>query len=72
MVLFGDPLYTPWKNKPAARRSMLTMFPLAPIAPSDQNFDDPLLARDGLRQLREQSRTRLDTIFRNPAPTFVR
>lgn len=65
MVLFGDPLYNPWKIKPAAKRSALTMFPLAPIAPSDQNFDDPLLARDDLKRLREQSRTRLDTILRN-------
>lgn len=72
MVLFGDPLYTPWKNKPAARRSTLTMFPLPPIAPSDQNFDDPLLARDELQRLREQSQIRLDTIFRIPAPTIAR
>ncbi len=72
MVLFGDPLYTPWKNTPAARRSRLTMFPLAPIAPSDQQFDDPLLARDELQRLREQSRTRLDMIIRNPAPTLGR
>ncbi len=71
MVLFGDPLYNPWKIKPAAKRSTLTMFPLAPIAPSDQNFDDPLLARDELRRLREQSRTRLDTILRNQAQPLV-
>jgi uncharacterized protein (TIGR03790 family) len=63
MVLFGDPLYSPWKMKPAAKRSTLTMFPLAPVAPSDQDFDDPLFARDNLKQMQEQSRTRLDEIL---------
>jgi uncharacterized protein (TIGR03790 family) len=63
MVLVGDPLYNPWKTTPAAKRSSLTMFPLAPIAPSDQSFDDPLLARDELRRLHERSRVRLDTIL---------
>jgi uncharacterized protein (TIGR03790 family) len=63
MVLVGDPLYNPWKTPPAAKRSSLTMFPLAPIAPSDQSFDDPLVARDELRRLHERSRERLDTIL---------
>jgi len=67
MVLFGDPLYNPWKIKPAAKRSTLTMFPLAPVAPSDQNFDDPLLARDSLKRLQDQSRTRLDEILQRSA-----
>lgn len=67
MVLFGDPLYNPWKAKPAAQRSALTMFTLAPIAPSDQSFDDPVLAREEFKRLREQSRTRLDMILRNLA-----
>ena len=65
MVLIGDPLYNPWKIKPAARRSALTMFPLAPIAPSDQTFDDPIIAREELRRILERSRVRLDTILRN-------
>ncbi len=64
MVLVGDPLYNPWKSTPAAKRSSLTMFPLAPIAPSDQSFEDPLLARDEFRRLHERSRMRLDTILR--------
>ena len=68
MVLVGDPLYNPWKFKPAAKRSMLTMFLLAPIAPADQSFDDPLLARGDMRLVQEQSRIRLDTILRNQAP----
>lgn len=63
MVLFGDPLYNPWKATPAAKRSALTMFPLAPIAPSDQTFDDPLLARDEWRRHYERSRVRLDRIL---------
>ncbi len=71
MVLFGDPLYNPWRAKPAAKRSTLTMFPLAPIAPSDLTFDDPLLARDDLSRMREQSRTRLDAILRSQAQSFV-
>ena len=67
MVLVGDPLYNPLKIKPAAKRSTLTMFSLAPIAPSDQGFDDPLLARDDMRRFHVQSRIRLDTILRNQA-----
>ena len=63
MVLVGDPLYNPWRTTPAAKRSSLTMFPLAPIAPSDQSFDDPLLARDDWRGLHERSRVRVDTIL---------
>lgn len=64
MVLFGDPLYNPWKAKPAVPRSaLLRIFTLAPIAPSDRSFDDPLAARDELHRLNEQARTRLDAIL---------
>ncbi|BFU94249.1 MAG: conserved protein of unknown function [Nitrospira sp.] len=64
MVLFGDPLYNPWKAKPAVPRSaLLKIFTLAPIAPSDRTLDDPLLARDELRRLHEQARIRLDAIL---------
>jgi len=70
MVLVGDPLYNPWKNRPAARRSALTMFPLAPIAPSDQAFADPLLARDDVKRLQGESRIRLDAILQNQARLF--
>ncbi len=64
MVLFGDPLYNPWKGKPAVPRSaLLKVFTLAPIAPSDQSFDDPLAARDEFHRLREQARNRLDAIL---------
>lgn len=69
MVLVGDPLYNPWKNKPAAKRSALTMFSLAPIAPSDQAFADPLLVRDDVKRLQSQSRIRLDAILQNQART---
>jgi len=71
MVLFGDPLYNPWKTKPAAQRSALTMFTLAPIAPSDQSFNDPLLAREELKRLREQARIRLDMILQNQTESPV-
>ena len=64
MLLVGDPLYNPWRNKPAAKRSALTMFPLAPVAPSDQTFADPLRARDDRQLVRERSRIRLDEILR--------
>lgn len=64
MLLVGDPLYNPWRNKPAAKRSALTMFPLAPIAPSDQNFADPLRTRENRRLDRDRSRIRLDEILR--------
>ncbi|MDP3092215.1 MAG: TIGR03790 family protein [Nitrospira sp.] len=70
MLLVGDPLYNPWKSKPAAKRSALTMFPLAPIAPSDQAFADPLLARDDIKRLQSQSRIRLDAILQNQARTL--
>jgi len=70
MVLVGDPLYNPWKTKPAAKRSTLTMFSLAPIAPSDQSFDDPLRAREDVRRFHVRSRIRLDTILRNQAQFF--
>ena len=65
MVLFGDPLYNPWKVTPAAKRSTLTMFPLAPIAPSDQTFDDPIAVRGESMRMYEQSRIKLDTILRD-------
>lgn len=65
MVLVGDPLYNPWKTAPAAKRSTLTMFPLAPIAPSDRAFDDPVIIRGESARIHEQSRTRLDTILRD-------
>lgn len=71
MVLVGDPLYNPWKTRPAAKRSALSMFPLAPIAPSDQAFADPLLARDDVKRLQSQSRIRLDAILQNQAHTFA-
>ena len=71
MVLIGDPLYNPWKTKPAAKRSILTMFPLAPIAPSDQTFDDPVRARADRQQLHERSRARLDVILRNQTQSRI-
>lgn len=71
MVLVGDPLYTPWKTRPAAKRSALSMFPLAPIAPSDQAFVDPLLAIDDVKRLQSQSRIRLDAILQNQAQTLA-
>jgi hypothetical protein len=68
-VLVGDPLYNPWKTD-RLRSSALTMFPLAPIAPSDQAFADPLLARDDVKRLQSQSRIRLDAILQNQARTL--
>jgi len=65
MVLVGDPLYNPWKNAPAAKRSALTMFPLAPIAPSDRTFDDPIAAREESVRMHAQARIKLDTILRD-------
>jgi len=63
MLLVGDPLYNPWRSKPAAKRSALAMFPLAPVAPSDQTFADPLRTRDDRQLVRERSRIRLDDIL---------
>jgi len=71
MVLIGDPLYSPWKTTPAAKRSSLTMFPLAPIPPSDQTFDDPVLIRKELGRMHEQSRAKLDRILRDQLQPLV-
>lgn len=71
MVLVGDPLYNPWKATPAAKRSTLTMFPLAPVAPSDRTFDDPILIRGESARIHERSRTRLDTILRDQIRSVV-
>jgi uncharacterized protein (TIGR03790 family) len=65
MVLVGDPLYNPWKATPAAKRSVLTMFPLAPLAPSDRTFDDPIAAREESVRMHAQARIKLDTILRD-------
>jgi uncharacterized protein (TIGR03790 family) len=64
MLLVGDPLYNPWKNEPAVKRFALTMFPLAPVAPSDQTLADPLRTRDDRQLVRERARIRLDEILR--------
>ncbi len=66
MVLFGDPLYNPWKRKPAAPRAALTMFTLAPIAPSDRTFDDPLKIREERTRLQASGRRRLEQILQLP------
>ena len=71
MVLLGDPLYNPWKTAPAAKRSTLTMFPLAPVAPSDRTFDDPIIIREAWARIHAQSRTRLDTILRDQIRSVV-
>jgi len=67
MVLIGDPLYNPWRNKPAIKRSALTMFSLAPIAPSDQTFVDPLRTQVERRHMYQRSRVRLDDILHHHA-----
>ncbi len=64
MVLVGDPLYNPWKQKPAVKRSALGMFPLAPVAPSDQTFIDPIRTQDERRRSYERSWERLNEILR--------
>jgi uncharacterized protein (TIGR03790 family) len=71
MLLVGDPLYNPWRNKPAIKRSALTMFPLAPIAPSDRTFHDPILIRRESGRLRERSRVRLDSILQDQVRHFA-
>ena len=71
MVLVDDPLYSPWKTTPAAKRSSLTIFPLAPIPPSDQTFDDPVLIRKELGRMHEQSRDKLDRILRDQLQPLV-
>jgi uncharacterized protein (TIGR03790 family) len=64
MVLVGDPLYNPLKNNPAIKRSALSMFSLAPIAPSDRTVIDPIRAKEERRRGYERSWVRLDEILR--------
>jgi uncharacterized protein (TIGR03790 family) len=65
MVLVGDPLYNPWKQKPAVKRSALSMFTLAPVAPSDQTFVDPLRTQEERRRSYARARERLNEILRS-------
>lgn len=63
MVLIGDPLYNPWRQKPAVKRSALSMFPLAPVAPSDQTFVDPVRVQDERRRSYARAWERLKEIL---------
>ncbi len=63
MVLIGDPLYNPWRQKPAVKRSTLSMFPLAPVAPSDQTFVDPIRTQEERRQSYARAWERLKEIL---------
>ena len=65
MVLIGDPLYNPWKQKPAVKRSALSMFPLAPLAPSDQTFVDPIRTQEERRRSSAHAWDRLKEILRS-------
>lgn len=65
MVLIGDPLYNPWRQKPAVKRSALSMFPLAPVAPSDQTFVDPIRTQEERRRSYARAWERLKEILKS-------
>ena len=64
MVLIGDPLYNPWKQKPAVKRSALSMFPIAPLAPSDRTFADPIRTQEERRRSSAHAWERLKEILK--------
>lgn len=60
LVLFGDPLYNPWRGKGLARAEHLALAPVAgqatsalPAAPSTLPFRDPLQVMQELQQKRQ-------------------
>lgn len=57
MVLFGDPLYTPWRGRGVHDGKAL------PVAPSDRPFHNPLQAVRQVKHLRETALSRIDQIM---------
>lgn len=56
-AVWGSPLQCP-ESQTGHRAIIPHQVSLAPIAPLDQTFNDPLLARDELKRLHEQASTR--------------
>jgi uncharacterized protein (TIGR03790 family) len=70
MILFGDPLYNPWRGKRYVRdlrgvlRSESTHQSDLPLAPSELTLKDPLKAREETRQAREDLSARISRFLK--------
>jgi hypothetical protein len=72
MVLFGDPLYNPWKGKNLVSVEDLKLKNLKgdPIstpleAPSDKTFQDPSIVLQMLEDQKNAAQNKLDSMFKN-------
>ena len=70
MVLFGDPLYNPWKGMALAKLDGLQeSFPrfqrmnTFPIAPSDQSLPDPVKSSQARKLNREMLLRQISTLL---------
>jgi uncharacterized protein (TIGR03790 family) len=70
MVLFGDPLYNPWRGKQLASGEHLALQPMPgrapgelPVAPADRPFPEPLQARHQWQQRRQALLAQVDTLM---------
>jgi uncharacterized protein (TIGR03790 family) len=59
MLLVGDPLYNPWRNKGTTTAEM----PPLPIPPSDLKFPDPLKARQEYRSQVKNTLAQVDRLL---------
>ena len=66
MILFGDPLYNPWRGKNLARAEHITLQPVLgktaaelPIGPAERPFPDPLQA---MQQWQQRQHTLLNQV----------
>ncbi len=70
MVLFGDPLYNPWKGMALAKLDGLQQsiprfqkLNTFPIAPSDQSFPDPVKSAQARKRQREMLLRQISTLL---------
>ncbi len=73
MVLFGDPLYNPWKGRSLAHLDGLQQsiprfqkINTFPIAPSDQSFPDPVKSAQARKLKREMLLRQISTLLPSP------
>jgi hypothetical protein len=70
MILFGDPLYNPWRGKNLARVEHITLQPVPgkttvelPIGPAERPFPDPLPAMQQWRQRQDALLAQVDVLL---------
>ncbi|MGQ0811791.1 MAG: TIGR03790 family protein [Nitrospiraceae bacterium] len=69
MVLFGDPLYNPWRGKGLVKKEGFAGQSNTPVPPSNRPFSDPLQALKQVRQEREQQLTQLEQLLQQADQT---